>query len=154
MYADFSHDNDMMTIFAALGLYNSTELLLPIDRRLERDGALLAGYAAAYSVPFGARMFVEKMICGGKEGEGEREEYVRIIVNDRVMPLETCGGDEFGRCTLGNFVKSLSFAREGGKWDQCFGEDKVKIEADGSDATEDVKWDAKGKHKAKIDGER
>ena len=51
--------------------------------------------------------------------EGEDEELVRVLVNDRVLPLATCGGDVLGRCTLGKFNKSLSFAMEGGKWDEC-----------------------------------
>ncbi|KAA8574202.1 hypothetical protein EYC84_005711 [Monilinia fructicola] len=53
-------------------------------------------------------MYVEKMNCAG-----ESEELVRVIVNDRVLPLETCGGDELGRCGLSKFVESLSFASAG-----------------------------------------
>lgn len=35
LYADFSHDNDMSSIYAAMGLYNATEVdALPADRRL------------------------------------------------------------------------------------------------------------------------
>ena len=55
------------------------------------------------------------MTCNGSSGE-----FVRIIVNDRVRPLDTCGGDELGRCTLKMFIESLSFARGGGHWDRCF----------------------------------
>ncbi|TVY80344.1 3-phytase A [Lachnellula suecica] len=112
LYADFSHDNDMTAIFAALGLYNSTRPLLNTTRE---DTSETAGYSAAWSVPFAARAYVEKMTCAG-----EREELVRVLVNDRVVPLETCGGDVLGRCGLGAFVESLGFARGGGKWDQCF----------------------------------
>lgn len=65
-------------------------------------------------MPFAARAYIEKMICGlsGKD-------YVRVLVNDRVLPLETCGGDALGRCSVKTFVDSLSFARAGGHWDQC-----------------------------------
>lgn len=73
------------------------------------------GYSSSWTVPFSARMYVEKMKC-----TGQSEELVRVIVNDRVVPLETCGGDEFGRCGLSKFVESLSFARNGGDWDSCF----------------------------------
>lgn len=180
VYADFSHDNDMMTVFAALELYNSTTLLLPTDTRLERNDERLAGYAAAYAVPFGARMFVEKMTCGsgnnkeekagkeeGKEKEKERE-MVRVILNDRVIPLQSCGADELGRCELSRWIESLEFARSGGRWEECFTDDddsvgtgkekgsekhKAKIEADGSDHAEDVKQDAKAKHEGKIEAD-
>lgn len=112
LYADFSHDNDLTAIFSALGLYNSTKPLLntTVQSVYETNG-----YSASWTVPFAARAYFEKMACVGVE-----EELVRVIVNDRVLPLETCGGDEFGRCTLSTFVDSLSFAKAGGDWDKCF----------------------------------
>jgi len=112
LYADFSHDNDISGIFAALGLYNTTN---PPSTKQRQSVQELGGYAASWTVPFASRTYFEKMRC-----EGEQEEFVRILVNDRVMPLKTCGGDELGRCTLSKFVDSLSFARSGGNWDKCF----------------------------------
>ncbi|KAI1377772.1 phosphoglycerate mutase-like protein [Hypoxylon crocopeplum] len=112
LYADFSHDNDMMDIFAALGLYNLTDPL-PGDRRISAQEA--KGYSASWVVPFAARLYVEKMTCGG-----DKEEFVRILVNDRVIPLQSCGADALGRCTLSRFVESQSFAKNGGHWDKCF----------------------------------
>ncbi|KAL2061803.1 hypothetical protein VTL71DRAFT_7181 [Oculimacula yallundae] len=112
LYADFSHDNDMMTIFSALGLFNSTPPLLNTTLQNVNE---TRGFAASWAVPFGARAYFEKMVCVGKP-----EEMVRVVLNDRVVPLETCGGDGFGRCTLSKFVDSLEFAREGGLWDSCF----------------------------------
>ncbi|EGP87805.1 uncharacterized protein MYCGRDRAFT_70665 [Zymoseptoria tritici IPO323] len=114
LYADFSHDNDMTAIYSALGLYNtSTTAPLPNTTVVEAGGA--GGYSAAWTVPFGARVYFEKMQC-----KGEKEELVRVIVNDRVVPLAMCEADRLGRCKLGKFVEGLAFARNGGKWDQCF----------------------------------
>ncbi len=112
LYADFSHDNDITGIFGALGLYNATMALSTISIETTEQ---TKGYSAAWTVPFAARAYVEKMEC-----QGEDEELVRILVNDRVLPLQTCGGDELGRCKLGAFIESLSFARQGGHWDKCF----------------------------------
>ncbi|GKT45677.1 3-phytase A [Colletotrichum spaethianum] len=112
LYADFSHDNDMMTIYGALGLYNNTQ---PLSKTNRTSVAETKGFTASWTVPFAARMYVEKMKCGGAD-----EELVRILVNDRVVPLVGCGADEFGRCKLGSFVESMGFARSGGRWDQCF----------------------------------
>jgi Histidine phosphatase superfamily (branch 2) len=112
LYADFSHDNDMEKIFAALGLYNATKQL-PLTSI--QDAEQSQGFSAAWTVPFGARMYVEKMKCAADD-----DEYVRILVNNRVIPLDTCTADEFGRCKLDDFVKSLSFARDGGNWDRCY----------------------------------
>lgn len=112
LYADFSHDNDMTAIFASLGLYNATKPLLNTTVETTQE---THGYSASWTVPFAARAYFEKMTCSGTP-----EELVRVIVNDRVLPLETCGGDKLGRCKLSAFVDSLSFAQEGGHWDQCF----------------------------------
>ena len=112
VFADFSHDNDMVSIFFALGLYNETERL-PTDK--ERKAERASGYSASWAVPFGARAYFEKMTCEGVQGE-----LVRVLVNDCVIPMKTCGSDELGWCKLDRFVESLSFAAEGGRWDDCF----------------------------------
>ncbi|KAH7401277.1 histidine phosphatase superfamily [Pyrenochaeta sp. MPI-SDFR-AT-0127] len=114
VYADFSHDNDMSGVLAALGLYNNTK---PLSNTTIESTEKTHGYSAAWTVAFAARLYFEKLQC-----KHEKEEFVRIIVNDRVQPLEFCGGDEYGRCTLSKFVKSQSFARSGGLWDRCYEE--------------------------------
>lgn len=110
LYADFSHDNTMVSIFAALGLYNVTEGL-PRGERVEPGEA--GGFSASWTVPFAGRMFVEVMRCGGKE-------MVRVVVNGRVVEIGGCKGDAMGRCELGEFIKGLEFARGGGRWEECF----------------------------------
>ncbi|KAL8849736.1 MAG: hypothetical protein Q9221_005280 [Calogaya cf. arnoldii] len=112
LYVDVSHDNDMTSIFSALGLYHSTS---PLSNTSTQSIEAAAGYSAARTVPFAGRAYFEKMDCAG-----EKDELVRIIVNNRVMPMQTCGADRLGRCRLAKFIQSLSFATEGGKWDLCF----------------------------------
>ncbi|KAI0395854.1 histidine phosphatase superfamily [Xylariaceae sp. FL0594] len=112
LYADFSHDNDMAGVFGAMGLYNATE---PLSNTTKASPKESNGYAASWAVPFAARMYVEKLSCKGVD-----EEFVRVLVNDRVIPLQNCGVDELGRCRLSKYVESLSFAREGGNWDLCY----------------------------------
>ncbi|KAM0257506.1 hypothetical protein ACHAQJ_004320 [Trichoderma viride] len=112
LYADFSHDNTMSSIFAALGLFDST-LDLPLKYKV--SPRRLHGFSASWAVPFGARLYVEKMQCG----DDSSEELVRVILNDRVVPLRTCNSDKLGRCKLRGFIDSLKFVRSGGLWDQC-----------------------------------
>ncbi|CAO2652332.1 Nn.00g006150.m01.CDS01 [Neocucurbitaria sp. VM-36] len=112
VYADFSHDNDISGVLAALGLYNKTQLL---SNTTIEGTEKTHGYSAAWTVPFASRLYVEKLQC-----KHEKEEFVRVIVNDRVHPLEFCGADKHGRCTLSKFVESQSFARSGGLWDRCY----------------------------------
>ncbi|KAL8670492.1 MAG: hypothetical protein Q9168_004974 [Polycauliona sp. 1 TL-2023] len=112
LYVDVSHDNDMTSIFSALGLYNSTS---PLSKTSVESSEAASGYSAAWTVPFAGRAYIEKMECAGK-----KEELVRIVVNNRVIPLQTCGADQLGRCTVAKFIQSLSFAAQGGRWDLCF----------------------------------
>lgn len=112
LYADFSHDNDMMGVLGALGVYAGVPDLDNTTRRAAEESG---GYAASWAVPFAARVYVEKMRC-----RGEGEELVRVLVNDRVAALRGCGADGLGRCRLGRFVESMAFARGGGRWDMCF----------------------------------
>ena len=120
VYADFSHDNDMTAIFFALRLFEQTPLLKKDEVMSTEE---MAGYAASRTVPFAGRAVVEKMECDAlsqTRNDGQ-EEMVRVIVNGRVLPLDWCGSDQEGRCELSSFIDGLSFARSGGKWDECFG---------------------------------
>jgi len=108
LYADFSHDNDMISIMSAMGLFNNTAFLSTTQ---EDDSS---SFLASELVPFSSRVYVEKLAC-----DGESEEMVRVLVNDRVMPMTNCGSNAKGMCTLSNFVAGLGFARAGGLWDQC-----------------------------------
>ena len=109
LYADFTHDNEMVSIFVAMRLL---EDFVP-----EREGKGEVGVGGW--VPFAGRLVVEGMECedGLKDG---MMMMVRVVMNGRVMPLRWCGGDGEGRCTVDAFVEGLGFARGGGRWDECF----------------------------------
>ncbi|KAK2752580.1 hypothetical protein FQN55_006693 [Onygenales sp. PD_40] len=115
LYADFSHDNTMMSIFTALGLFNGT---VPLSNTTVQSAEETGGYSAAWTVPFGGRAYVEKMVCDSAPVAGK--EMVRVLVNDRVVPLYGCKVDGLGRCGLEEFVEGLSYARGGGDWGRCF----------------------------------
>ena len=109
LYADFSHDNQMAAIFAALGLFPQHTPLSttrPDPARTWRASSL---------VPFSARMVVERLSCAGKT-------KVRVFVQDVRMPLDFCGPDKDGLCLLDKFVASQSYARNNGEGDfeKCF----------------------------------
>ncbi|EPQ56525.1 phytase [Gloeophyllum trabeum ATCC 11539] len=117
IYADFTHENEMVAVFGALGLFEQ-----PGDLDPTRIGGKHRTWNARRMVPFSARMVVEKVVC--EEGEGEGQEYVRVFVNDEMQPLAFCGEGD-GRCTLGDFVQSQGYARESGRgdWEKCFESD-------------------------------
>jgi len=64
-------------------------------------------------MPFGARAYLENMVY-----VGDKEKLVRVVINDRVVPLQKCGADDLGRCTRTKFVASQTFVIDGGVWGQ------------------------------------
>ncbi|KAF9233784.1 histidine phosphatase superfamily [Melanogaster broomeanus] len=112
-YADFSHDNQMISIYSALGLFVQPRDLHTKHVDTERT------WFDSKMVPFSGRLITEKMEC---TVDGRRGDYVRILVNDALQPLEFCGATGNGLCTLANFVESQHYARNDGEgdWPLCF----------------------------------
>jgi len=119
-YADFSHDNTMVSIYSALGLFR--QYFLPEQKLDPEHPSVLRTWVLSKMVPFAARMVVEKLECVG-EIPLPIGTFVRILVNDAVQPLEFCGGiPVLGMCELHAFVESQSYARNDGDGDfeRCF----------------------------------
>lgn len=136
IYADFSHDNLMIAVYSAMGLFKQASGHLdPSKPDSERT------WVTSQLTPFSGRMVVERMTCRGlpkrleddatgvESSENEtssrflrKDTFVRVLVNDAVQPLEFCGGDENGLCTLAGFVKSQAYARNDGNGDfeKCY----------------------------------
>ncbi|KAF9522116.1 histidine phosphatase superfamily [Crepidotus variabilis] len=142
VYVDFSHDDQMVAVYSAIGLFrrgrgrenkgkqkgneNENQHLDPTNPDPKRT------WLTSRLTPFSARMVVEKWHCEHERrcgGDGDsisskKGEYVRILVNDAIQPLEFCGGDRDPDrlCELGEFVKSQGYARRDGDGDfeRCF----------------------------------
>ncbi|KAF8549949.1 acid phosphatase [Imleria badia] len=104
-YADFSHDDEMISIYSALGLFVQPQDLDPTQPATGRT------WVVSKMVPFSGRMITEKLTC-----QGDRE-YVRVLVNDAIQPLAFCGANGDGLCTLADFVESQQYARNNGEGD-------------------------------------
>jgi len=62
-------------------------------------------------------MITEKVRCeAGPNSRRKTKEYVRILVNDVVQPLEFCNGLR-GLCELDAFVESQGYAKNDGEGD-------------------------------------
>ena len=131
MYVDFSHDNLIVAVFSAMGLFNQTNG--PLDTtKIIKDRT----WITSKMVPFSGHMVIERLSCPaypslgasrtrsmgsrwmarheGDEDEEASEEYVRIFVNDARQPLYFCGAGDDGMCKLGEFVRSQEYARNDG----------------------------------------
>lgn len=114
LYADFSHDDQMIAIYSAMGLFQQPEALNPTSPNSSRT------WVASQLVPFSAKMVVERLHC---QFSASVEPYLRILVNEAIQPLEFCSGvTADGVCSVKNFVASQTFSTSGGdgKWAQCF----------------------------------
>ncbi|KAF4427911.1 3-phytase A [Fusarium acutatum] len=90
LYADFSHDNTMVSIFSAMGLYNSTSKL---SKHHIVPAIRAHGYSSAWVVPFAARMYVEKLECGAtKEEKGEEYGLKRLSPLQRATDTKSRAG--------------------------------------------------------------
>ncbi|KAJ5183770.1 3-phytase A [Penicillium capsulatum] len=132
IYLDFTHDNGMIPIFSAMGLYKTHP-----SKDHYQTPAEIGGFSLSRVVPFAARAYIERMTCcdagddaGDEEEEGESvgnkggnpsdNSYIRLIINERVVPLPDCGHDKLGRCRQKDFIKhNLAEARSNGKWKDC-----------------------------------
>ncbi|KAJ3540298.1 hypothetical protein NMY22_g4362 [Coprinellus aureogranulatus] len=115
IYADFSHDNLMVAVYAAMGLFRQNAHLDPKSPDPKRT------WIASKLVPFSGRLVVERMQCNwphrlrvarrdrlDKQPSARREMFVRVLVNDAVQPLDFCDGDKHGLCSLGAFVEIIT----------------------------------------------
>src|SRR5438046_10224044 len=107
LYADFSHDDDITSILSAMGLFDQTA---PLSNTAVQGADKTNGFSASHIVPFSSRVYFEKMVCEQQYSQDTGEELIRVVLNDRVLPLQQCSGDELGRCTVSAFVDSLNFA--------------------------------------------
>jgi len=119
LYADFSHDNEMIAIYAALGLFKQPVQLDPTKLEPGRT------WIASHLTPFSGRMVTERLSClvrGSRIAQTEAKVYVRILVNNALQSLEFCGANEDGMCELDAFVKSQAYARNngGGDFEKCY----------------------------------
>ncbi|KAF9077976.1 phytase [Rhodocollybia butyracea] len=123
IYADFSHDNQLIAIFSAMGLFRQKTPLDP--ERYDADPSRT--WITSQLTPFGGRMVVERMLCASAKTQTQTltdgTQYVRVLVNNAVQPLEFCTGvTADGLCALDKFVESQGYATGGGggDWEKCF----------------------------------
>lgn len=122
LVVDFTHGSDMTSMLFALGVYPRDLRTIPLDGYHEEKET--GNYSATWTVPFAARAYIEKMECansepGGNPAKRSNTEYVRVIVNDRVMNLTPDNKDPWGRETMVDFQAAAKWATDGGNWAAC-----------------------------------
>lgn len=105
-FVDFTHDNQLAPVIAALDLHNA-------DR----------SWVTSLTTPFSGRLTVEKLKCG-------QDEFVRIMVNDEpanVSHGSWCPGvsrssasDRDSLCPLASFLQPLGWVDRANEWNKCY----------------------------------
>jgi hypothetical protein len=125
VYVDFTHDNLMVAVFAAMGLFRGEEGEGP-----GKD------WTISRMTPFAGRMVVEKLDCVDSSPDlprGKSGEFIRILINDALQPLGSPSRDgqrdkrgsrpgRKGLSALEHFLESQTYVKSGGRgdWERCF----------------------------------
>lgn len=96
----FTHDTNIEHFHSALGLV-APENDLPNDYI-----PFPRPYAHSEIVPMGARLYTEKLSCGG-------ETYVRYLMNDAVIPIKKCQDGPGFSCKLSDYEEYVNTRLEG-----------------------------------------
>jgi len=124
IFADFTSDNSILPILAALSL-----LKPPSDLPLSHV-PLASTFPVSQITPFAGNLIVERLTCRDPSSwtprfyrKGSRwSDYIRVLVNDAPVPLQDCGpeGVERGICELNTWIKNQAFSTDGGEWEKCY----------------------------------
>lgn len=100
VYADFTHDDVIVSVIAAMGLTQFAEYLPPSGPPVGQQ------FISSQMVPFGSRFYNEIISC--TSSNGTTSTYVHSLLNQRTIPLgrsiPACGNRTDGWCPLQTFI--------------------------------------------------
>lgn len=100
LFFSFSHDNDLVRYLTALGLYDDDEPL-PVDYVDFRNH-----FKSSEIVPMGGRLITERLNCYNETSE-TTDQYVRLILNDQVLPFGDCTSGPGFSCPLETYLETV-----------------------------------------------
>ncbi|SAM83034.1 related to 3-phytase A precursor [Ustilago bromivora] len=116
-FVDFTHDNQLAPVIAALGLWDENH-----------------EWSTAKTTPFSGRLTVEKLRCG------EDDDFVRVLVNDQPAHVYSGGWCGDGKapagdvsdsvCPIHSFLKPLEWVDQAEEWDKCYSKGHKKEKED------------------------
>lgn len=116
-YLDVTHDSVIANVLGALNLPDFSQDL-PVHRpNPDRK------FRTSQVVPFGARLVFEKIACPSTATEKEGQRYIRMLLNDAIVPLaqlKPCEDRKDGLCSMDRFLESQKDRMERVKWERCF----------------------------------
>ncbi|OJJ50272.1 hypothetical protein ASPZODRAFT_128896 [Penicilliopsis zonata CBS 506.65] len=101
IYLNFAHDTNITPIIAALGIVTPTEDL-PLDTI-----AFGNPWAIGNIMPMGGHLTIERLSCNATAVTDEGS-YVRLVINEAVVPYHSCQSGPGYSCPLANFTELVS----------------------------------------------
>lgn len=89
------HDGDIAPFLTALGIFTGDKKLLPTHIAANRE------WRISPVLPMGARITIERLSCPPEH----EDPYVRVNINDRIIPLPFCKSGPGESCPLDQFVE-------------------------------------------------
>lgn len=101
MFFSFCHDTNITPVLAALGLF------VP-ENHLPVNGTIPFGhnYHSTDFVPMGGHFVIERLSCNATT-TNSKGSYVRMVVNEAVIPLNECSDGPGFSCSLSNYTTYL-----------------------------------------------
>uniref|UniRef100_A0A060SXP8 ARAD1A14476p n=1 Tax=Blastobotrys adeninivorans TaxID=409370 RepID=A0A060SXP8_BLAAD len=100
MYWNFSHDSDIVPILAALGLAYPDEKDVPYNGSI----AFTAKYNAVDIMPMAGHVVFERLHCTEDTPAWSAGTYVRVILNEQVLPVQDCQNGPGFSCKLEDYI--------------------------------------------------
>lgn len=99
LYMSFMHEVNILQVLTGFGIVTPKENLtythMPFTNR----------WKTSQLVPMGARVAIERLSCANATDPSLSEEFVRFVVNDAVIPHDTCTSGPGFSCPLDEFVE-------------------------------------------------
>lgn len=99
LYLSFSHEANILMLLTAFGVVNP-------DHDLPYEyPEFTSRWKTSNLVPMGARFAIERLSCANTTDPSVNEHFVRFVINDAVIPHDTCVSGPGFSCPIDEFVK-------------------------------------------------
>ncbi|KUJ13249.1 acid phosphatase [Mollisia scopiformis] len=101
LFWSFAHDTNITPVIAALGILNPSQSL-PTDRVAWGNR-----WSTGNIVPMQGHVILERLSCNAT-AIALKDTYVRIVLNEAVVPLQNCQNGPGYSCSLSNYTNFVS----------------------------------------------
>lgn len=98
LYMSFMHEVNILMLLTAFGIVN------PASDLQYNQPEFTSRWRTSQLVPMGTRVVLERLSCANTTDPEVTEDYVRFIINDAVIPHDTCTSGPGFSCPIDDFI--------------------------------------------------